>query len=154
MKIAHQIKIKVFSYGKNNEDEKLILDKFLQLFPFDLKDQKIELKKTYAEGFHENKITIFEVILTKEKHISKFLENLMENIDEEQKKLILEQLESRLDDDIDFFLRFDKDEYSKNDKLILTDSGNCFHIEISVAAFPKKREIGLRIIKEIFGTPI
>ena len=151
MKLAHQIKIKVFSYEKNNEDDKLILDKFLQLFPFNLKDEKIELKNTNALGLNENKITIFEVALTKEKHTNLFLNNLIKNLDEEQKKLILSQLESRLDGNLDFFLRFDKNEYLKNKKLKLTDSGNCFHIEISVAAFPKKREIALGIVKEIFG---
>ena len=151
MKLAHQIKTKVFYYEKHNENDKLILDKFLQLFPFNLKDEKIEFKKTNALGLNEKKITIFDVTLTKEKHTSKFLENLMENLDEEQKKLIFSQLESRLDDNLDFFLRFDKNEYIKNNKLVLTDSGNCFHIEISVAAFPKKREIGLEIVKSIFS---
>tara|TARA_B100000315_G_C14582459_1_gene591229 strand:- start:2166 stop:2675 length:510 start_codon:yes stop_codon:yes gene_type:complete len=150
MKLAHQIKIKVFSYEKNNEDDKLILDKLLKLFPFDLKDEKIELNKTEALGFNEKNITIFEVILVKEKHINNFLDNLNKNVDEEQKKLILSQLESRLDDNLDFFLRFDKDEYLKNDKLKLTDSGDCFHIEMSVAAFPKKRDLGLGIVKGIF----
>ena len=151
MKLAHQIKAKVFSYEKVNEDEKLILDKFMQLFPFDLEEQKIDLKKTQAFGFNENKIAIFDVALTKEKHTKQFLENLIKNIDEEQRKLILSQLESRLDDNLDFFLRFDKDEYLKNDKLKLTDSGNCFHIKISVAAFPKKREIAVDIVKRVFG---
>ena len=150
MKLAHQIKTKVFSYEKNNEDNKLILDKFLEFFPFNLEDEKIELKKTETEGFHENKITIFEVTLTKQRHINKFLANLVNNIDEEQKKLILGQLESRIDDNLDFYLRFDKEEHIKNNKLVLTDSGNCFHIKISVAAFPKKRELGLKIVKDIF----
>ncbi|MBI2522992.1 hypothetical protein HYW19_01245 [Candidatus Woesearchaeota archaeon] len=149
MKLAHQIKIKVFSYEKHNEDEKLILDKFLQLFPFSLKDEKIGLMKSNAAGFGEKNIAIFEVSLEKEKHTSKFLENLAKNIGKDQKNLILAQLESRLDDDLDFFLRFDKREYTENDKLILTDSGNCFHIMISVAAFPKKKEIALSIIKSL-----
>jgi len=152
MKLVHQIKAKVFSYEKFNEDEKLILDKFMQLFPFDLEEQKIELKKTQAFGFHENKIAIFDVALTKEKHTRRFLENLIKNIDEGQKKLILSQLESRLDNNLDFFLRFDKEEYLKNDKLKLIDSGNCFHIKISVAAFPKKRELALDIVKRVFGS--
>ncbi len=152
MKLAHQIKAKVFSYEKFNEDDKLVLDKFLQLFPFNLKNEKIELKKTNALGLNEKEIAIFELTLTKEKHTSKFLENLMENLDEEQKKLIFSQLESRLDDNLDFFLRFDKNEYLKNNKLVLTDSGNCFHVMISVAAFPKKREIGLGIVKDVFGS--
>tara|TARA_Y100000310_G_scaffold93787_2_gene91335 strand:- start:14897 stop:15352 length:456 start_codon:yes stop_codon:yes gene_type:complete len=150
MKLAHQIKVKVFSYEKNNEDDKLILDKFLKLFPFDTEEEKIELNKINAAGFEERKITIFEVSLEKEKYTKQFLNNLTKNLDEEQKKLILSQLESRLDDNLDFFLRFDKNEYIKNDKLILTDSGNCFHIKISVAAFPKKREIALGIVKGVF----
>ena len=61
------------------------------------------------------------------------------------------QKESRLDDNLDFFLRFGKDEYIRNDKLMLTDSGNCFHIKISIDAFPKKREIALKIADKIFG---
>jgi len=151
MKLAHQIKIKVFSYEKNNEDEKLILDKFLQLFPFDLKDEKILLNRANAGGFEDRKITIFDVTLEKEKHTNGFIGNLVKNLDEEQKKLILAQLESRLDDNLDFFLRFDKDKYIKNNKLVLTDSGNCFHIMISVAAFPRKREIALDIVKGVFS---
>ena len=151
MKLAHQIKIKVFSYEKNNEDDKIILDKLLQLFPFNLKDEKIELKKSNAAGFGEKNIAIFEVALEKEKHTNGFIENLVKNLDEEQKKLILEQVESRLDDNLSFFLRLDKSEYLKNNKLKLTDSGNCFHIMISVAAFPRKREIALNIVKGIFG---
>ena len=151
MKLAHQIKIKVFSCEKDNEDDKIILDKFLQLFPFNLKAEKIEIKKTDAKGFEERKIIIFDVILSKEKHTAKFLENLISNLDEQQKELILAQAETRLDDDLNFFLRFDKGEYTKNNKLILTDSGKCFHIEMSVAAFPKKREIALGVIKKMFG---
>ncbi len=151
MKLAHQIKIKVFSYEKDNEDDKIILDKFLKLFPFNLKDEKIVLKKTDAKGFEERRITIFEATLEKEKHTAKFLGNLIGNLDGQQKKLILAEAETRLDNDINFFLRFDKDEYIKNNKLILTDSGKCFHIEISVAAFPKKREIALDVIKRMFG---
>ena len=150
MKTAHLIRIKVFSYEKFNENEKLILEKFLQLFPFNIKDEKIELKKTEATGFHENRIAIFEITLTKEKHTNLFLKNLIENLDEEQKKLIISKVESRLDENLNFFLRFDKNEYLKNNKLVLTDSGNCFHIEMSIAAFPKKREIGLGIVKSVF----
>ena len=108
------------------------------------------LNRTNASGFEDRKITIFEAKLEKEKHTKIFLDNLINNLDEVQKKLILEQAESRLDHNLDFFLRFDKSEYMENNKLILTDSGNCFHIMISVAAFPSKREIALSIIKSLF----
>ena len=58
-KAAHKIKIKVFSYEKNNEDSKLILDKFLEFFPFNLEDEKIEFKKSEALGIDKKKITIY-----------------------------------------------------------------------------------------------
>ena len=119
MKLAHQIKIKVFSYEKNNEDDKVILDKFLRLFPFNLKDEKITLNKINAAGFGERRITIFEVTLEKERYTNQFLGNLAKNLDEEQKKLVLSQLESRLDDNLDFFLRLDKSEYLKNNKFFV-----------------------------------
>ncbi len=151
MKIAHQIKISVFSYEKGNEDPNLALEKLLQLIPFNIQDEKIALNKTEAQGFNEKKITIFEAILEKEKHTNKFLENLIGKIDTHQKNIILEQLESRLDENLSFFLRFDKGEYIKNNKMALTDSGNCFHIEIAVAAFPRKKEAATEVVRSIFS---
>ena len=151
MKIAHYIKIKVFSYEKGNEDENLALEKLLQLIPFNIKDEKIEFNKTGAQGFNEKKIIIFGIILEKEKHTNKFLENLIGKLDIHQKNIILEQLESRLDENLSFFLRLDKEEYIKNNRLVLTDSGNCFHIEISVAAFPRRREAAVEVIRKIFS---
>src|SRR3989338_5232590 len=151
MKIAHQIKITVFSYEKHNEDPNLALEKLLQLVPFNAKDEKISLNKTEAQGFNEKKIIIFEILLEKEKHTNKFLENLIGKLDIHQKNIILEQLESRLDDNLSFFLRFDKEEYIKNGRLALTDSGNCFHIEISIAAFPRRKEAAIGVARGIFS---
>ena len=151
MKIAHQIKITVFSYEKHNEDPNLALEKLLQLVPFNAKDEKISLNKTEAHGFNEKKIIIFEILLEKEKHTNKFLENLIGKLNIHQKNTILEQLESRLDDNLSFFLRFDKEEYIKNGRLALTDSGNCFHIEIGIAAFPRRKEAAIGVARGIFS---
>lgn len=151
MKIAHHIKIAVFSYEKDGEDEALILRKLLRLVPFDIEQEKIPLSKTEAQGFNEKKITILEITLEKERHTGEFLENLLKLLNEHQKANIIEQLESRLDGHLKFFLRFDKKECIENDNLVLTDSGNCFHIEISIAAFPKKREAAANIIRRVFS---
>lgn len=149
MKYAHLIKIDVFS--KEGEDENAIIKRLLSLIPFDIEEQKIKLEKSKAEGFGDKSINIFEITLAKDSHINQFLKNLKEKLADEQKELILKQAESRLDQDFDFFLRFDKEKLINEDKLWLTDSGNCFHIKISIAAFPRKRENGLEMIKEIFG---
>lgn len=150
MKQAHLIKLSVFINEAENFQE--IKDKFLGFLPFNLDEEKIKLNEKRALGFWEKEITILEVTLTKRKHIKDFLENLLEKIEEKEKNIILEQAESRLDENLNFFLRFKKDEFIKNNKLVLTDSGKCFHIKMSIAAFPKKREIGIKIVKEIFGT--
>ncbi|HLC62594.1 MAG TPA: RNA-binding domain-containing protein [Candidatus Nanoarchaeia archaeon] len=148
MKYAHSIRLNVFSY--ENENSGIILESFLKFFPFSLKENKVELKKATAQGFNESTITIFEAVLTKTNLINQFLDFILSNLDKKQKELILKQIESRLDDNLDFFIRFDKEEWMNNNKLELTDSGKCFHLKINVAAFPRKREVGLKIVNELF----
>lgn len=149
MKYAHLIKLTVLSY--ENENSELILGAFLGFFPFNLEDNKVFLKITNASGFNERKIAIFEAILTKSNLINQFLKNLLENLDKHQKNTILNQIDSRLDKDLDFFIRFDKESWMNEKRLVLTDSGKCFHLKISIAAFPKKREIALNIVRDLFS---
>ena len=151
MKYAHSIKLNVFSY--EDEDSKVILDSFLRFFPFSLEENKIAVKKTHAIGFSEKKIGIFEATLTKENLVNRFINNILKNLGKGQKNLILQQAESRLDENLDFFLRFDKDSWIDKNKLNLTDLGKCFHLKISIAAFPKKRGVALNIIRKIFNSP-
>ena len=148
MKIAHSIKITVFV--KEGEDDEKVKKKLLELIPFDLEKEKLELKESIAIGFNEKEIKVFEVILEKDKHIEAFLDNLKKEMMDEVRERILNYAESRLDDSCNFFLRFSKDKLIQENDLWLTDQGNCFHIKINVAAFPKKREIALEIIRNVF----
>ncbi len=148
MKYAHSINLTVFSY--ENENIQNILDAFLKFFPFSLEENKIGLKKTEAKGATESNITIFEAVLTKTNLINRFLDFILSNLDKKQKELILKQIDSRLDESLDFFIRFDKEEWINSNKLKLTDSGKCFHLKINVAAFPRKREVALKIVNELF----
>jgi len=147
--LAHNICITVFCKPKDNTE--LIAKKLLLLVPFDNKKEKIELKKTNATGFNEKKITILEIYLEKESHTNLFLKNLAKNLADEQKLLIKRQAESRLDDELNFFLRLDKSKLTNEDKLWLTDKGDCYHIRIKIAAFPHKREVALKTIEKIFS---
>lgn len=148
MKLCHNIKASVFC--NEEEDENDVLNHFLQLFPFNIEKEKIKLKKTKAKGFNEKIITIFEIALKKDKHINSFLEFLNEKLNNSQKELILKQLNSRLDNDLNLFLRFDKNKLLKEDRLWLTGKGNCFHFKIAIAVFPKKKEKAISIIQKIF----
>ena len=149
MKYANQIRLNVFSY--EHEDRNSVLEAFLGFFPFDLEENKVILKNTKASGFNEQVVEIFEAALAKDSLIKQFLKNLLNNLSEVQKGQLLQQAESRLDADLNFFIRFDKDSWIKDRKLFITDSGNCFHLKISVAAYPKKREAALNVVNELFS---
>jgi len=148
--LAHNICISVFC--KPEEDTELIIKKLLFFVPFDIKEQKIEIKKRTAIGFNEKKITILKIYLKKESHTNLFLNNLTKNLTDEQKSLIKKQADSRLDSELNFFLRFDKSKLVNEDKFCLSDKGDCFHIKIKIAAFPKKKKIALKIINKIFSS--
>ena len=145
MKYFHSIKLTVFSYEHENSEE--IFNSFLRFFPFDLEENKASAVKRNATGFSDSKIAIFEVILTKTTLINEFLDFILSNLDDIQKGVLIRQSESRLDENLDFFIRFDKEEWMKNGKLELTDSGKCFHLKMSVAAFPRKREVALKLVR-------
>lgn len=145
--IAHTLIIEVFVLP--GEDIKTIKKKFLGLFPFDLKEEEIPLEQKTAIGFNEQKIKIFRVTLSKRRYIKEFLLDLIENLAKETKKVILNQAERRLDENFNFFLRFDKNLLLNENEYRLTERGNCIFIKFKIAAFPKNKENALAIIKEL-----
>lgn len=144
MRRATAVKVSVFC--KPEEDRERILAAFRGFFPFSLEEQLVPLAVTKAKSFDERVIEMFEAVLVKERHTSAFLDALLARLSPAQKKQLAEQVDSRLHDDVHFFLRFDKDALLNLGELWLTDAGNCFHVEIVIAAFPKKREVARRVL--------
>jgi len=148
----HSACLRVFA--KEEEDVDAVQDALVSFFPFNLEDEKIELKRHTALGFKDKKIRILEVCLKKKRHLKLFLSSLLEKLAAEQKELLVRQKESRLDEELDFFIRFDKSRLvgkkSEGKGYFITDSGNCFHLTLSIAVFPAKREAALALIDEIF----
>lgn len=148
MKLAHNIKINVFV--KPEDDEQKVVEKLKLLSQIkDFEKEKVKIKKTEATSFEERKIQIYEIELKRNKQINNFLANLIKKIDEHI-ELIKKQMQSRLDKNNNFFIRLEKDKLLEN-KYKITDSGNCYHIKITIAAFPKTRENAVKIIEEILG---
>jgi len=150
MKLAHNVKLSVFC--KPEEDYDKIKSSFLKLVPFNLEEEKLSLEEMNASTFNERTIKIIELTLEREKHTNKFLGFLLKNLNEEQKQLLLRQLDSRIDNNLYFYIRLDKKKLIEEDKFWVTDSGECYHIRISVAAFPSNRETAMKVIKEFLET--
>ena len=142
MKIAHNIKLRVFC--REGDDENKILGALHKLVEADFK--KIDFKAENAELFEDKKMKIFTIILKKNKNMRRFIENIFRGFNEEQKNLLRRQIESRLDSDLHFFIRLDKPKLLDGEFWV-TDSGNCFHIDICIAAYPHKREVAREIVE-------
>ena len=59
-------------------------------------------------------------------------------------------LESKIDDKGNWFLRFDKSD-AFDEKLTILDSGDAIHLKIKIAAFPAKKEIAIDKVRQIIG---
>lgn len=146
MKWAHHITITVFVKPEDNDATK---EGLLALIPFDLEDEKVPLNAQRATGFNDRQITIYSVTLSKDSHIRAFLNFLLKTLSDKQKQLLIDQAETRLDEENNFYLRIDKEPWQKNKTLYLTDSGNCYHLKLTLATYPKKRDVALNLINDL-----
>jgi len=151
--MAHHIIVTVFVKPEDRisdpDIESKVMAALIGLFPFDLSIEKINVQKETAEGFEGRKIIIYKIGLFKESHTTAFIRNLGSKLNQDQKDLLLRQAESRLDENLDYFIRLGKQELLHGDYYI-TGSGDCFHTRIGIAAFPKKRETALQVIGKFF----
>ncbi len=147
MKLLNTIHVTVFA--KEQEDFDAIKNALLKLIPFNLEKEKIELKIINASGF-EKTIRILEVALSKEKHTNAFLKEFTQKLSSEQKKTLIEQFDSRCDAEFNYFIRVEKDALLDG-KFELTDSGNCFHIKMNIACYPKNLKSAKSIVEKMLG---
>lgn len=138
-------------FAKPEEDVPAIKQALIELVPLNLEKEKIKLQDKQAKGFNERTIHIFTIELAKESHTNAFLKAFLEKLDEGQKKLLLDQKESRLDEEFNFFIRLDKTKWLNERKFWITDSGDCFHLKLALAVFPRKRSAALQLVERIFG---
>jgi len=149
VKLVHHITITAFA--KPEEDAEKIKEGLLALIPFDLEREKVALDAQTALGFHEREITIFTLVLKKSAHCRTFIDSLLKHLDDEQKRQLLLQAESRLDENLDFFVRLKKDAWMNERNPVFTDTGYCYHIKFTLATYPKKRENALALLKTLFS---
>ncbi len=154
MKYIHNAKITIFLKPEeyHNSPELIVKIKniFHKLLPVDFDKEKLAIMEEQVESFENRKIKIFTLEFSKEAHTKIFLKTLKELLGREQCKTIVKQKESRLDEELFFYVRLDK-EAALKELFELTDSGDCVHVKMHVAAFPKNREPALKTITEMFS---
>ncbi len=146
MKLVHNITISVFA--KEHDDIVAIKEALNAFVPLDFEKENLKVEIQKAEGF-DSKINIMSILLSKPSHTTAAIDLLRAKLSEEQKEILLEQTSSRVDEELNYFVRFDKDFWVEKRELELTDFGNCFHFKFVLACYPKKLEIALELAKKL-----
>lgn len=160
--MIHNIRYRVFVY--ENEDLNLITEALLNILP------SADIEAEEVEGLLEEPMVILSGMVSKKRYTKEFLNNLLA-IDKDQLSKLYNDLDKKMDEKGNLFLRFSKDfkvleseenNHSENDshdvidlnQWKILDGGDSIHLKIKVAAYPAKKEVALKILDEVFPEEI
>lgn len=143
--MIHNIRYRVFIY--ENEDNDEVLEALLNILP------TAEPEAEEAEGLLEEKMLILTGAISKKRETKEFLNTLIESIGEEQLIKLYNDLDRKMDEKGNLFLRLSK-EKALDEEWEILDGGDSIHLKIKIAAYPAKKEVALKKIKEIFPEDI
>ena len=134
--MIHNIKFRAFVYEDESVDE--ISQAILNILP------EAEIEAEEAEGMLEDKIIILSGSVSKKRYTKTFFNELLDAVDKEK---LNEDLELKMDEKGNWFLRFDKVD-ALNEKWTILDSGDSIHLKVKIAAYPAKKEIAIDKVRE------
>ena len=134
--MIHNIKFRAFVYENESVDE--ISQAILNILP------EAEIEAEEAEGILEDKIIILSGVVSKKRYTKAFFNTLLEWTDLDK---LNSDLERKMDDKGNWFLRFDKVD-ALDEKWTILDSGDSIHLKVQVAAFPAKKQIAVDKVRE------
>ncbi len=134
--MIHNIKFRAFVYEDESVDE--ISQAILNLLP------EAEIESEEAEGLLEDKIIILSGMVSKKRYTKTFFNKLLESVDLEK---LNNDLEQKIDEKGNWFLRFDKTD-ALDEKLTILDKGDSIHLRVKIAAFPAKKQIAVDKVRE------
>ncbi len=129
--MIHNIKFRVFVYENENLDD--LLQAVLNILP------EAEIEAEEAEGLTENKIIILTGTVSKKRYTNAFFNKLLESVELSD---LTRNLERKIDENGNWFLRFDKDD-AINEKLSIVDCGDSIHLKIKIAAYPARKDTAI-----------
>jgi RNA binding exosome subunit len=139
--MIHNISYRVFIYGTESECK---VEKALKnIFPDALPQKEV------TEGYYKNPVTILSQKFNKKREINNFIKKLHE-MDSNEKIKVSNDLDKKMDDKGNLFLRFNKQEAFKGNWKVV-EHGDSIHIKIKIAAYPSKKEGAIKIAREILG---
>lgn len=108
------------------------------------------IEELCVEGHHGNPITIYSALLKKKAACLAFAHFIKAGMSEKDALLFREEMPERLDDDLVFHLRFDK-QAAYLGEVKLTESSDAVTAKVKIATYPKNREKAGLLLEELFG---
>ncbi|MGB9938125.1 MAG: RNA-binding protein [Methanobacterium sp.] len=139
--MIHNISYRVFVYGTENEEK--VREAIKTLFP------NSHPETEQIEGYFKNPVLILHDKITRKGEIKDFLK-ILDQLDSSAKKRIINELNNKMDDKGNLFLRFDKQRAYRGDLKVI-EHGDAIHVKTKIAAYPAKKEKAMELAKEIFG---
>ncbi|OPX59653.1 MAG: hypothetical protein A4E25_01140 [Methanobacterium sp. PtaB.Bin024] len=138
--MIHNLSYRAFVYSTESEEK--VREAICTLLPTALPEKEV------TEGYYNNQVIILHGKITKKREINDFLEKLR-SLKPSAKKRILRELNNRMDDRGNLFLRFDKQRAYLGD-LKLVEHGDALHLKLKIAAYPARKKIALEVAQKIF----
>lgn len=139
--MIHNISYRTFVYG--TEDEEKVMTAIGHIFSDHLPE------KTINEDYYGNEIIVLTDKITKKRTTKDIVSFLNDNLSKEDKITIKEELNRRMDEKGNLFLRFDK-QLAYNENLKLTYSGDAIHVKIKIASYPVSKENAIKVAQKLF----
>lgn len=139
--MIHNISYRTFVYGTENEEK--VKKAVNTLFP------NSSPQKEYTEGYYKNPVLILHDKIEKKSIIKDFIKTL-KDIPPSDAEKILHDLERKMDDKANLFLRFDK-QRAYLDELKVVEHGDSIHVKIKIAAYPARKDTAVKLARELWG---
>lgn len=155
MKYAHSVKLRGIVSPEEEDELKRRLTALLRRRSDERSieeirdDEGVSFTVDTAEDFAGNELRFVRTAFDATRNTNSVLRTLRSELSQGDRELIAGQMD-RLDDDLNFHIRLDLDSFLDG-VFLLTDSGDCLHLRVKVAAYPAKEERAKPVIREALG---
>ncbi len=98
-------------------------------------------------GVFTDELVGYTAKITGSKAIREFHTKLMSEMDEYDKKKLLEEVASRVDDECNLYLRLSKNEAAQG--CMVFESKDCIHVRYKLACYPAKKQTAVELAQSL-----
>jgi len=128
------------------EDEQKVLKALRVLLP-----DGVEVRRGKLKGHHGNPIFTFTASIKQRRLVRELWTRVTAKLRANELDKLSRVTPERIDETCHLYLRFDK-QLAYAGELALTEGGDAIHVELKVAAYPAKREVATRLVREFIAS--